>query len=213
MIRVNLIAGERRAAKAESRSMDIGQRATIGGTVLLVVTALGVGGRYWSTSQAETGVTNAIAESKREETRLAEVLKQVADFEAQREELQRRVTLIDELRRGQTAPVHMVDEISRSLPDMTWLTSLKQEGYDITMQGRCTSLTSLSDFVGNLEATRYFKKPVEIVSSEVVNGEKGGPELIAFTVKGTFQMSGIDEAAPPAKPGKKPAAPKRGQRG
>ena len=147
--------------------------------------------------------------AKREESRLAEVLKQVADFEAQREELQRRVTLIDELRRGQTAPVHMVDEISRSLPEMTWLTSLKQDGYDVTLQGRCVSLTALSDFVGNLEATRYFKRPVEIVSSEVVGGEKGNPELISFTVKGTFQMTGIDPPALPAKPGKKPAPAKR----
>ena len=206
MIRVNLLAGERRAAKAAGRTFDIAQGATLGGTILLIVTALGVGARYWMVWQSESGVASAIEAAKREETRLAEVLKQVADFEAQREELQRRVTLIDELRRGQNAPVHMVDEISRSLPEMTWLTNLKQEGYDITLQGRCASLTSLSDFVGNLEATRYFKKPVEIVSSEVVKGEKEGPELIAFTIKGTFQMTGIDQPEPPAKGGKKPAA-------
>ena len=154
-----------------------------------------------------------IATAKREEARLAEVLKQVAEFDAQREDLQRRVTLIDELRRGQNAPVHIVDEISRSLPELTWLTSLKQEGYDVTLQGRCMSLTALSDFVGNLEATHYFKKPVEIVSSEVVKGEKDGPELISFTVKGTFQMSGIDQPAAAAKGGKKPAPAKRGARG
>jgi type IV pilus assembly protein PilN len=206
MIRVNLIAGERRAAKGAGRSMDIAQRATLGGTALLILTALAVGGRYWSMWQAESRVGNEIAAAKREEARLAEVLKQVADFDTQREELQRRVTLIDELRRGQNAPVHIVDEISRSLPEMTWLTNLKQEGYDVTLQGRCLSLTALSDFVGNLEATKYFKKPVEIVSSEVVKGEKDGPELISFTVKGTFQMSGIEQPPPPAKPGKKSAA-------
>ena len=89
------------------------------------VTALGVGWRYWSTSSTESTTVSAIADAKREETRLAEVLKQVADFDEQRAELQRRVTLIDELRRGQNAPVHLVDEISRALPEMTWLTSLK----------------------------------------------------------------------------------------
>jgi len=214
MIRVNLIAGERRAAKAAGRSMDIAQRVTMGGTALLIVTALGVGGRYWTMWQAESTVAADIATAKREEARLAEVLKQVAEFDAQREDLQRRVTLIDELRRGQNAPVHIVDEISRSLPEMTWLTSLKQEGYDVTLQGRCMSLTALSDFVGNLEATHYFKKPVEIVSSEVIGGDKDkGPELISFTVKGTFQMAGIDQGAQNAKPGKKPAPAKRGKLG
>jgi len=214
MIRVNLIAGERRAVKAVGRSFQIAEKATLAGTLVLVLTAAGVGWRYWTTMRAETQVGNDIAAAKREETRLAEVLKQVADFEAQREELQRRVTLIDELRKGQTAPVHMVDEISRSLPEMTWLTSLKQDGYDVTLQGRCVSLTALSDFVGNLEATHYFKKPVEIVSSEVISGDKGGPELISFTVKGTFQMAGLDQGAQNAKPGKKPAAAaKRGKLG
>ena len=195
MIRVNLIAGERRTAKAAGKSFQIGQKATLAGSLILVLTAAGVGWRYWMVTRAEAQVTSDIAAAKREE-------------------LQRRVALIDELRKGQTAPVHMVDEISRSLPDMTWLTNVKQEGYDITLQGRCVSLTALSDFVGNLEATRYFRKPVEIVSSEVVAGDKSGLELISFTVKGTFQMAGIDQSAPAAKPGKKPAAPaKRGARG
>ena len=58
------------------------------------------------------------------------------------------------------------------------------------------------DFVGNLEATRYFKRPVEIVSSVVV-GDRGGPELIEFTIKGNFQMAGIDPPAPPPTKGKK----------
>ena len=51
----------------------------------------------------------------------------------------------------------------------------------------------MSDFVGNLEATRYFQRPVEIVESEVVNGQNDGPDLISFTIKGTFQMAGIDD--------------------
>ncbi len=57
----------------------------------------------------------------------------------------------------------MIDQMSRALPEMTWLTRVQQNGYDVTIEGRCLSLTSLSDFVGNLEASRYFKRPVEIV--------------------------------------------------
>ena len=212
MIRINLVSGERKAAKAAGRTFELGQKVTAAGSSLLLITALLVGWRYWALGQREAQMGRDIEASHREEQRLAEVLKQVAAFDAQRAQLQERVTLIDELRRGQSAPVHLVDEISRSLPEMTWLTNLKQEGYDITLQGRCASLTSLSDFVGNLDATRYFKKPVEIVSSEVVKGEKEGPELIAFTIKGTFQMTGIDQPEPPAKGGRKPAA-KGGKRG
>ena len=196
MIRINLVAGERRAAKAAGRSFEIGQKMTVAGSLILLVTVLLLGWRYWAVNQHEVQLTRDIAAARREESRLGEVLKQVAAFDAQGAQLQERVALIDELRKGQNAPVHMIDQISRALPEMTWLTSVRQEGYNVTVEGRCTSLTALSDFVGNLESTRYFSRPVEIVSSAVMSNQKDGPDLIEFTIKGTFQMSGIDQTAP-----------------
>ena len=209
MIRINLIAGERRAAKSAGRSFQVGQKITVAGSLLLVIAAAIVGWLYWTVMQDQEAVTRDIDAARREESRLAEVLKQVADFEANRAQLQQRVALIDDLRKGQTAPVHMIDQISRALPEMTWLNSLKQENYDITMEGRCLSLTALSDFVSNLEATQYFKRPVEIIESTVIPVQ-GGPQLIRFVIRGTFQMSGIEvkPAAAPAKPAAK--APAKG---
>lgn len=192
MIRINLLS-ERRSVKAVSKGFQAGQKITVIGSLLIVLTLVGVGWRYWAIGQQEAQVVREVAAAKREETRLAEILKQVQSFEARKAQLEQRVALIDELRKGQNAPVHMVDQISRALPDMTWLTSMKQDGYTLTLQGRCLTLTSLSDFVGNLEASRYFARPVEIVDSAVVAGDgKATPDLIQFTIRGTFQMAGID---------------------
>lgn len=199
MIRINLIAGERRATKTAGRSFQIGQKITVAGSLLLVIAAAVIGWLYWTTLQDREAVVRDIDAARREESRLSELLKQVADFEANRSQLQQRVALIDELRKGQTAPVHMIDQISLALPEMTWLTSLKQENYDITIEGRCLSLTALSDFVSNLEASRYFKRPVEIIESTVIP-TTGGPQLIRFVIKGTFQMAGIDTKSAGAKP-------------
>ena len=204
MIRINLVAGERKPLKPE-RSFAISQKIALAGSLLLILTALLGGWRYWSTSQEEARLATEIETARREEVRLAEALKQVTALEAQRVQWQQRVSLIDDLRRGQTAPVHIIDQISRSLPELTWLTSLRQDGYDVTLEGHCTSLTALSDFVGNLEATRYFKRPVEIVMSEVIAGQTGPSqsstgELIRFTIKGTFRMAGLESSGPKAVP-------------
>lgn len=197
MIRINLLS-ERRSVKAVSKGFQAGQKITVIGSLLLVLTLVGVGWRYWAIGQQEAQVAREIAAAQREEQRLAEILKQVAEFEARKQQLEQRVALIDELRKGQNAPVHMIDQISRALPDMTWLTSIRQDGYTLTIQGRCLTLTSLSDMVGNLEASRYFVRPVEIVDSVVVSGDgKTTPDLIQFTIRGTFQMAGI-EPPPPA---------------
>jgi type IV pilus assembly protein PilN len=206
MIRINLLATERRAAKAASKGLQAGQKLMVIGSLLVVLTVGGLGWRYWALGQQEAQVARDIESAQREEQRLAEILRQVAEFEARRAQLQQRVSLIDELRRGQNAPVHMIDQMSRALPDMTWLTNVNQSGNTLTIQGRCLTLTSLSDFVGNLEASRYFARPVEIVDSAVVSGDGKTPDLIQFTVRGTFQM-----AAPDAGAGK--GAPAGGKRG
>jgi type IV pilus assembly protein PilN len=206
MIRINLLA-ERRSVKAVSKGFEAGQKITVIGSLLVVLTLVGVGWRYWAIGQQEAQVVREIDAAKREETRLAEILKQVQEFEARKRQLEQRVALIDELRKGQNAPVHMIDQVSRALPDMTWLTNIRQDGYVLTIQGRCLTQTSLSDFVGNLEASRYFARPVEIVNSTVVSGGAATvPDLIQFTIRGTFQMAGIDLPAPAA-------AKKGGKRG
>src|SRR5215218_4010513 len=122
MIRINLLATERRAAKAAAPGFQAGQKMMVIGSLVLVLAAVGIGWRYWALDQQKAEVIREIESARREEARLQEILKQVQEFENRRKMLESRVALIDELRKGQTAPVHMIDQVSRALPDMTWLT-------------------------------------------------------------------------------------------
>jgi type IV pilus assembly protein PilN len=197
MIRINLLATERKAVKAVSRGMEAGQKLMVVGSLILIMTLAALGWRFWALGQQAAQIEEDIAVAQREEERLQEILKQVEEFETRKALLEARLALIDELRQGQNAPVHMIDQLSRGLPDMTWLTNVTQAGYTLTIQGRCLTLTSLSDYIGNLEGSRYFMRPVEIVESSVVPGDAKTPDLIQFTIRGTFQMAGIESVAPP----------------
>jgi type IV pilus assembly protein PilN len=119
----------------------------------------------------------------------------VQKFEARKAQLQQRVSLIEQLRKGQQAPVHILDEISKSLPDRLWLTDVTQTGQDFTIGGFTTELTAVSDFVANLETTKWFKRPIEIIDSQVQSDPKTG-DLVKFSIKATFS----DPTAPPAPP-------------
>ena len=210
MIRINLLTSERKVAKAAGAGFQAGQKMMVIGSLLLIATVVLLGWRYWALGQQEAEVKRQIEAANREEQRLQEILKQVEEFQNRKKLLEARIGLIDELRKGQSAPVHMVDQISKALPEMTWLTNLTQSGYTVQLQGRCLSLSSLSDFIGNLEASRYFARPVEIIETSVVTGQSDkGPELIQFTIRGTFQMAGVESVAPDAAGG--PA--KGGRRG
>ena len=190
MIRINLAGSERPESKSSGRVRQIGQKVTLAGTLILIVTSLMVGWRHRTIGQTESQLASDGNGARRDEAQLAAVLKQVSEFEARRTQLQQRATLIDEWRRGQLAPVQIIDQISRSLPSLTWLTEIKQDGYQVAIEGECTSLTALSDFVGNLEATHHFRRPVEIVVSEAASGQGAAPDLVRFTIRATLQAAG-----------------------
>lgn len=194
MIRINLLAADRekQPRKAASLGFDIGQKVTLVCSLILVATALGVGWWWWMLDRESARLTSDIAAAERETARLKTILTQVAQFESQKQQLQQRVSLIEELRKGQTGPVHLVDQLSRAMPEMLWLTSLSQDGGEITVDGRCTTLTALSDFVSNLERSGYFRRPVEILDSQVEQVTGSSAELIKFQLRATFALPGTE---------------------
>jgi type IV pilus assembly protein PilN len=204
MIRINLLAVERERAKVKVL-FPVAQRVTVGATVILLGTAALIGWWFWSLRAESARVDEELAQAENETRQIRSVLEQVRKFESQKAVLQQRVTLIEQLRKGQYAPVHLLDEISKSLPDRLWLSELSQTGTDFTLSGMTDSLTAVSDFVANLEGTKWFKKPVEIVDSQVINVANAG-DLIKFQIKAQF----LDPNAPPT-PGAKPAAGRGGQ--
>src|SRR2546421_839637 len=168
MIRINLLAAERERSKKKAVTFGTaGQKMAVGCSMILVLAVLFIGWRYWTISRDSNQLDAAISAAQQETTRLHSVIQQVQQFEQRKAQLQQRVVLIEQLRKGQTGPVHMLDQVSRALPPMLWLTELKQNDKvpgEVMIDGRCTTLTSLSDFAANLEASGFFKKSIEIVS-------------------------------------------------
>ena len=204
MIKINLLAAERKAVK-KKLPFQAGQNLTIMCSAILVATGLLIGWRYWQLGVESARIDQDISNAQQETARLHSIIQQVQQFEQRRAQLQQRVALIEDLRKNQAGPVHMLDQISRALPSMLWLTNVKQspDPNEVLIDGRATSLTGLSDFVANLEASGYFKRSVEIVSTqtEAIPGPPG--ELIKFSVRAIFQVPGAKPPAAAPAPAKK----------
>ena len=215
MIRINLLGGERQVKK-KAAAFDLGQRLTLACSLILVLTVAGVGYWYWSLSQRSSQLDADIARAQQEQARLQSIIREVNEFDQQRAALQQRVALIEQLRSGQSIPVQLLDMISKSVPDMLWLTDMEQKGSDVTIQGQSTTLISLSDFVNNLGNATLLQKPIEIVNSTVESVSNGGQaapgqpppsiDLIKFTVKATLAPTQKAPAVAGARAGG-PAAP------
>src|SRR3970040_201137 len=195
MIRINLLGAERATKARKAPAFDLGQRLTVACSLILVAAVVGIGWWYWALNKDSARVPAEIAAAQQEAARLQNLLTEVQRFEAQRTQLQQRVQLIEQLRSGQAVPVQLLDHVSRSLPDMLWLTDMAQEGAAVTIQGRSTTLVALSDFVGNLGNGALLKKPIEIVNSQVESARNTAPgqqevELINFTVRAELAATG-----------------------
>jgi type IV pilus assembly protein PilN len=208
MIEINLIAPERKAITTSSFSFQTPQKVTVLCSLTLIATSGLIGWRFWAVTHDSARLDQEISSAQQEMQRLHPVIQQVQQLEEQRAQLQQRVGLIEELRRNQAGPVHMLDQISRALPGRLWLTGLKQgaDPNEVLVEGRAISLTSLSDFVANLEASGYFKRSVEIVSTLAESIEGRPDDLIRFQVRAMFQQPGAPAApAPPAAAASAPA--------
>jgi len=210
MIRINLLGVDRTKVR-KAPAFDISQQLTLLCSLILVAAALGIGWWYWTLNQQATRVEAEIAAAQSEQARLASLLVEVTQFEAQRAQLQQRVRLIEELRAGQSVPVQLLDLVSRSIPDGLWLTALDQTGDALTIQGRSMALPAVSRLVGNLGDSDLLLKPIDIVDTKVEAaqaGAAGGVDLISFTVRANIKRP---EASKPAVAAQ-PAAPAPGGR-
>ncbi|MBI3048251.1 MAG: PilN domain-containing protein [Acidobacteria bacterium] len=197
MIRINLLGTERLRAR-KAIAFDIGQRLTAAAGAILVVAAVVVGWWYWSLRSESTQLDADLAAAQQEAVRLRSLLAEVQQFERQRALVEQRVALIEQLRSGQSIPVQLLDHVSRSVPDLLWLTALEQEDDEVTIEGRSTTLIALSDFVGNLGGNPILQRPIEIVNSQVQpasgTGADAVPELIQFTVRARINRPSSPEA-------------------
>jgi len=211
MIRINLLGVERKQTR-RAAAFDIGKRITLACSLVLVVAVAGIGFWFLALQRSAQQVESDIQVAQRELARLRPIIAEVEKFEARQAQQAQRVQLIEQLRKGQSMPVELLDNISKSVPDMLWLTSMQQKEADVTIEGRSTTLIALSDFVTNLGANGFFKKPIEILKSESETDRPdpsgGAPvETVVFTVKALLANPPSSQP-PPSKP-RTAAAPAR----
>ncbi|MEX2270858.1 MAG: PilN domain-containing protein [Vicinamibacterales bacterium] len=203
MIRVNLLGTDR--ARVRTRAgLSQNQKITLGCALIMLLAAGYIGYRFWAIRTESARLEQELIATEQEALRLRGVLSEVQRFEAQKAALGQRVGLIEQLRRGQTGPVHMLDEISRALPDRLWLVELTQKGDEVSIDGRAGTLPAVSDFIANLQNSQYFRRPVELVSSLTETDAQG--EVVRFVVRAVFVPGGDAQSAPagPAAPGAPP---------
>ncbi len=192
MIRINLLAADKpEATKKKAAAAPGAMQAYLILGLFAGATVLGAGALWWLKTTSIQELDEKIGAAKKRQAELQAIKIQVEQFERRKRILDAKVKLIEQLKAQQSGPVHMLDEISKSLPDFVWLTSMDQVGSKITMAGESNGLTAVADFIQNLQRSGWFPR-VDLVSSTQANN------LITFQVTADFQPQAAPAAAPAA---------------
>lgn len=162
MIRINLLAERKGAREGAVQGPAVAE--TAGGMLqslvlvaILAVTLVGFGGFFYWVKHTVTALQEDIRKADAELVRLAEIRKKMDEFTKQKDLLERKVNLITELKKNQQVPVHLLDQISRNLPDFLWLDSLRQESANhLTINGKATTYNAVADFYNRLIQSGWF---------------------------------------------------------
>jgi len=157
MIRINLLATERPAAGGKKRAASSAAPSAPGALqayLFLVLfaggTALFCGFLWFVKSASIRELDSQIESAKKRQQELQAIKAKVDEYEAQKRMLDAKINLIEKLQQEQSGPVHLLDEVSRALPDFVWLTSLEQNGNTLSFKGESNGLSSVADFMTKL---------------------------------------------------------------
>lgn len=148
------------------------------------------------------------------EAEIAKVKQQNQEIERldrQKDRLLARKQVIEELQGKRSQMVHLFDSLVRTIPDGVVLTTLKQEGETLTLEGRTQSNARVSTYMRNLESSGWMTNPeLSIIEAKAQEATGSAVDIkslpYVFMLKVKLPAPGENPVAEPA-PAQAEAAP------
>ncbi|MFY9270961.1 MAG: PilN domain-containing protein, partial [Candidatus Manganitrophaceae bacterium] len=154
MIKINLLPSQK--VKKAKRKVEI-QSQLILASILLSVLFLTLGYAWILLNEKVDGLGTEKTKLTAELESLKAKVKQVENYEKDKKAVEEKIRIIQQLRKNQSVPVFLLDQISRSLPERVWLMNLTEQNGVIDLEGKATTNSEIVDFINNLKKSALFK--------------------------------------------------------
>lgn len=161
MARINLLPWREERRKEQRKQFFV----MLGGAAVVALLVVGLVHLYFAGAIQNQESRNSYLQAQIKEVEAK--IKEIENLEQQREQLLARMRVIEQLQGDRSVIVHMFEELADAVPDGLFLTSVKQTGRTLTIQGVAQSNARVSTLMRNLDASPWLENPVlEIIQTD-----------------------------------------------
>jgi type IV pilus assembly protein PilN len=173
MIRINLLPYKEEIRKAKRQQFySMAVLSVIFGVLVVGLIWTIVGAVVSNQLNSNKALQDAIDAAKAQ-------VEEIAKIKAQTQALLGRKNAIETLQSDRGSIVHLLSELVRQTPEGTYLTSIKQTGRSVTVNGYTQSNAHVSTFMRNIDASNWMASSqlIEIKASTTKIGRSSPPEF------------------------------------
>jgi len=165
MAKINLLAeGKRPVVARKSRTpLAVGGGGDLANYLLAAGIGLGIVvflGWLLLLNHKLSAKDQEISAAQKEVDELQLVIKEVEAYKVKKAELERKISIINELKDNQRGPVQIMDEVSKAVPELLWLTGMDVTNTNISIRGSAFNMSAVANFIDNLDRVEAFQEPV-----------------------------------------------------
>jgi len=157
---------------------------------VMVVTVLIIGALWYTQSNKIDQLRQDIdlLTVKKNSPDLKNVEKRLKELERKQQVINKKIEIIDRLKRFRTVPVEIIDLLSKNVPDQVWFTFLNYREGLVKINGYAFSNELVARFITNLEKTDKFMN-FNLINTKKIR--KGGVEFYSFSMNFKYKMTEV----------------------
>lgn len=171
MIRVNLLPVKKERAKQSSRNQLLLMGLVAAAVVVMVV---GVDAKYAADADK---LRAEIAEKEAEVARLEKIIGEVNQYESQKQKLLAQLNVIQQLEKGKSGPVKVLDALATGIPKRVWIDRFEEKDGSAILGGFGLEMADISEFLKALEKSPHF---TEVILKYTENVPQKGLQTFRF---------------------------------
>jgi len=173
MIRINLLPVRAKASRSVGRQI----------LVLFAVVLVGalIGNFFWYSDR--DGVVQKQAQgldnTRRRIADLDKTIGEVKNINDRKTEVEKKLAVLDELRKGRSGPVRMLDALATSLPKKAWIKAFAEDHGTVKLTGSAVSHDDVAELMRNLNSMVWTPKGIGRLVEQRREAKTSRVELVA----------------------------------